>query len=90
MAKMLAIMDVMPEGVEVNLEDLKTEIKKAVEGFKAQFGEVKEEEVAFGLKRLKIVIITNEDENLDNLTDKVKQVEGVKSAEIVDIRRAIG
>ncbi len=87
---MLAIMDVMPEGVEVNLEELKVGIKKAVESFEAQFGEVKEEELAFGLKKLKVVIITNEDENLDNLAAKVKEVDGVKSAEVVDVRRAIG
>lgn len=90
MAKMLAIMDIMPEGVEVDLEELKASIKKAVESFEAQFGEVKEEELAFGLKKLKVVIITSEDENLDNLAAKVKEVDGVKSAEVVDVRRAIG
>ena len=90
MAQMLAIMDVMPEGIEVNLDELKESIKKVIENFEAKFGEVKEEEVAFGLKRLKIVIITNEDENLDLLTDKVRSVDGVKSAEVVDVRRAIG
>ncbi len=90
MAKMLAVMDVSPESVEVNLEELKENIKKAVESFEAEFGEAKEEEIAFGLKKLKIVIITNEDENLDLLTDKVKEVDGVKNADVVDIRRAIG
>ena len=90
MAKMLATMDVMPEGVEVNLDELKEKIKKAIESFEAEFGEVKEEEVAFGLKRLKVIIITSEDENLDLLTDKVREVDGVKSAEVVDVRRAIG
>ena len=87
---MLAVMDVMPESLEVNLEELKGNIKKAVESFEAEFGEVKEEEIAFGLKRLKVVIITNEKENLDLLEEKVKKVDGVKSANIVDIRRAIG
>ena len=90
MAKMLATMDVMPEGIEVDLEKLKKEIKKTVESFEAEFGEVKEEKVAFGLKRLKFIIITSEDENLDLLTDKVREIDGVKSAEVVDVRRAIG
>ena len=90
MAKMLAVMDVMPEGVEVNLEELKESIKKAVESFEAELGEVKVEEMAFGLKKLKVVIITNEEENLDNLSAKVKEVDGIKSAEVVDVRRAIG
>jgi translation elongation factor aEF-1 beta len=90
MGKMLAIMDVSPEGVEVNLEELKESIKKTIESFEAELGEIKEEELAFGLKKLKVVIITNEEENLDNLTDKVKSIDGIKSAEVVDVRRAIG
>ena len=90
MGKMLAIMDVSPEGVEVNLEELKENIKKTIESFEAELGEIKEEELAFGLKILKVVIITNEEENLDNLTDKVKSVDGIKNAEVVDVRRAIG
>jgi len=90
MAKMLAVMDVMPEGIEVKLDELKENIKKAVESFEAELGEVKEEEMAFGLKKLKVVIITNEEENLDNLTEKVRSVDGIKSAEVVDVRRAIG
>ena len=90
MARILAIIDVMPEGVEVNLEALKEEIKKEIEKFGAEFGEVKEEEVAFGLKRLKFVIISDEKADLDSLEEKIKQVKEVKNAEVVDIRRAIG
>lgn len=90
MARMLIILDIMPESVETNLEELTEKIKKEVENFEAEFGEVKEEELAFGLKRLKVVVITNEKENLDLLTEKVRKVDGVKSAEVVDIRRAIG
>jgi len=91
MAKILAIMDVMPENVELNLDELKEKVKKEIESFGAEFGEVKEEEVAFGLKRLKFVIISDEDKGgFDPLEENVRKIDGVKSAEIVDVRRAIG
>ena len=90
MAKMLVTMEVRPEGVEVNLDELKESIKKVIESFEAKFGDAKEEEIAFGLKKLKIIIITTEEEDLDVLEKKVKDVDGVKGAEVVDIRRAIG
>lgn len=90
MAQILAIMDIMPEDLSVDLNKLKTEIKKIIEKMKAKFGEVKEEEIAFGLKKLKFVIISDEKQDLNPLEEKIREVKGVKSAEIVDMRRAIG
>ncbi len=90
MAQMLAVISVMPEDLNVKLDVLREKIKKEIEKLGARFGEAKEEEIAFGLKQLKVVIISDEKQDLNAIEEKIRNVEGVKSAETIDIRRAIG
>lgn len=90
MAKILATINLMPDDIEVSLNGIKSKIKQAVERFGAQFGEIKEEDIAFGLKQLKLIIISDETKGLDPLEEKLKKIKGIKSAEVVDVRRAIG
>ena len=82
---------IMPENLEVNLEDLKTKIKGKVESFESGiFNEAKEEPIAFGLKALIITIALSEDEEVDSVENAIKEIEGVSSIELIDYRRAIG
>lgn len=90
MAKILATINLMPEDIEVSLSDIKSKIKQAVERFGAQFGEIKEEDIAYGLKQLKLIIISDETKGLDPLEERLRKIKGIKNAEVVDIRRAIG
>lgn len=91
MAKILATINVMPEGVEVDFEKLKEEVKKEIEKFGVEFGKVEEEEIAFGLKQLKFIIISDEEKGgLEGLEKKIEGIKDVKHAEVVDVRRAIG
>ena len=82
---------IMPEGIDTDLEILKTKIKTAIETFESGvFSEAKEEPIAFGLNALIITIALSEDEEVDSVENAIKEIEGISSVELIDYRRAIG
>lgn len=90
MAQVVATIKVMPESVEVDLNKLKDRVSEILKG-KVEVGKVEEEEVAFGLKSLNFVVVADEEKgSLDPLADEISKVEGVKSAEITNVTRAMG
>ena len=56
-------------------------------------GEIRKEveDIAFGLKALKITFVMDESiGSADALEEQLKEIEGVKSVETIDVRRALG
>ena len=92
MASVIATIKIMPESPEIDLNDIEKSAKKLIAEFAGE-GETKTEQepIAFGLKALKITFVMDEAKGSpDPLADKIKEIEGVNSAEIIDVRRAIG
>lgn len=90
MAKIVATLKVMPENIEADLEELKKNIVKLLEK-QVKVGRVEEEDVAFGIKALKFIVMADEEKgSLDPIAEKVSKIKGVKSAEITDVTRALG
>ncbi len=92
MANVIATVKIMPESPEVNLAKIEEEAKKIIADFAGE-GETKTEiePVAFGLKALKILFVMDEAKGSpDPVAEKINVLEGVNSAEISDVRRAIG
>ena len=82
---------IMPEGLDTNLETLKTKIKTAIETFKSGvFNDAKEEPIAFGLKALIVTIALSEDEESETVEKALSEIEGVSSIELIDYRRVVG
>ena len=82
---------IMPEGVDTDLENLKTKIKTAIETFESGvFNDAKEEPIAFGLKALIITIALSEDEESESVEKTLSEIEGVSSVELIDYRRVVG
>jgi elongation factor 1-beta len=82
---------IMPEGVDTNLEELTTEVKKTIESFESGvFNEAKEEPIAFGLKALIITIALSENEESDEVESALSKIPGVSSVELIDYRRVVG
>ena len=82
---------IMPEGVDTNLEELKSKIKTAIETFESGvFNEAKEEPIAFGLKALIVTIALSEDEESDAVEKALAEIEGISSVELIDYRRVVG
>jgi elongation factor 1-beta len=93
MAEAIITIKVMPENPEINLEDLEVKVKESIKEFIQEDSNMKTniEPVAFGLNSLNIIFVM--DESLgspDPLAEKVEGFEEVASAEIVDVRRALG
>ena len=82
---------IMPESIDTDLKELKTEIKKTVESFESGvFSEAKDEPIAFGLKALIITIALSEDEEADSVETAISKIPGVSSVELIDYRRVVG
>lgn len=92
MANAIVTVKIMPESPEVDLNALELKAKKEILAFAGK-GDTKTEiePIAFGLKAIKIIFIM--DEKLgspDVVSEKIEAYDEVASAEIIDVRRAIG
>lgn len=89
MGRLIAVFRLMPEGVEVDIEGIKAEVKKVTpKGAELQGWQVKP--VAFGLNALDVTLVMN-DEQEDVSTDKIEEaysgIPGVGSVQCTDVGR---
>ena len=92
MANVIITLKIMPDSVDVDLHKIEADAKKKIIDF-AGPGDTKIEEVpiAFGLKALQIIFVMDEDKgSTEKLEDDIKEIEGVKSVEVTDVRQAVG
>ena len=93
MANAIVTLRIMPEDVDVDLEKVKVEANKILDG-EVGGGDRREEivPVAFGLKALNLIFVMDEQNGSpDPIADKVRDgIEGVRSVEVTDVRRAVG
>lgn len=79
---------IMPESPETNLESIKQGIQEKLPD--AKNIKIEEQEIAFGLKALKVLLAWPEEQDSDIIENKLNEISGVSSATIEDIRRAFG
>lgn len=82
----------MPQSPEANLAELESRAKKEIIKF-CDSKEFKTEiqPIAFGLKALVILFVMDESRgSTEELENKIKDIEGVESVEVPDVRRAVG
>ena len=78
MGKISCVYKVMPEDAETDLEAIKDQIRDVLD-----VEDIGEEEVAFGLKAVKVsTITTDEDGGTDTVEEKLEKVENVQSIEL--------
>lgn len=83
-------MKIMPESPSTALKEIETKagtILKSNGGINPQF---RQEPIAFGLKSVIASFEWPEEKELEEIEKKIGEIRGVKSAEVSDIRRAIG
>ncbi len=91
MASVIITLRIMPESVETDLKCIEEKVKTFVSEYGGEVGKVEEKPVAFGLKALEIVFVSNEDiGSTDKLESNIASIPGVNSVEVTDVRRAIG
>ncbi len=73
---------VVPEGPDINLNELIEKIKNTID-----IKDVKEENIGFGLKNLKLMIIRPDaaGQGTDDIEDKLSGIDGVSSVRIDDV-----
>ena len=92
MANVIVTVKIMPISPDVDLAKIEEEAKKEIVSFAGE-GETKTEiePVAFGLKAVKILFVVDENKGSpDPVAEKIAAMDDVNSAEISDVRRAIG
>ncbi len=92
MAQVIVTIKIMPKSPDINLAKIGEKAVKEIKAFAGDTEIRKEEEpVAFGLKALKITFVMDENKgSTEAFEEKVRHISGVNSAEIVDVRRAVG
>ena len=91
MSQIVVSLKIMPGSPEIKLDNIESKVKEIIIKNVGE-GEMKTETVpvAFGLNSLNIIFVMSEDNKLDPIEDSIKNVEGVNSVEVIDVRRAIG
>ncbi|PIN79996.1 elongation factor 1-beta [Candidatus Woesearchaeota archaeon CG10_big_fil_rev_8_21_14_0_10_32_9] len=92
MASAIVTIKVMPASPETNMDELEIKVKQAIINFAGE-GETRTEvvPVAFGLKSLNVTFVMAEAKGSpDPLAEEIDSYEEVNSAEISDVRRAVG
>ena len=78
----------MPESPEVDLNKIREGAGEIAPKYEAKILDRDEiEPVAFGLKALKITLKLDENKGSEEINDEMSQIEGVSSAEVIDMRR---
>ena len=81
----------MPESPDVRLDEVELKAKEIIIEFGGEVGTIEKEPIAFGLVALRIVLSLDESKsNLDPLEEKLREIDGIISAQVVDVRRAVG
>ncbi len=92
MANVILTLKIMPESPSVDLASLQDSINKEINAFTGETETKAEtEDVAFGIKALKITFVMDENKgSTEALENKIKEMNEVSSVDVVDVRRAIG
>lgn len=78
---------IMPDSPEANLSEISEKAKAIIEKEQGKNIKVEEEPIAFGLKALIFTFAREENLEQDPLTDALRKLDHVNSAEIIDFRR---
>ena len=92
MANAIVTVKIMPVSPDVDLDAVEKTAKETIASFAGE-GETRTEiePIAFGLKAVKITFVIDEKKGSpDVISEKIEEIEGVNSAEISDVRRAVG
>ncbi len=92
MANVVVTLRIMPQSPEIDLKELEKKTKEEIVRFcNSREFRTEIQPVAFGLKALIILFVMDESKgSTEELENKIKELEGVESVEVPDVRRAVG
>lgn len=80
----------MPENLDSDLSKVENQAKEIIESSSGIYDSSEQIPIAFGLKSLQISFAYPEEKDIDEIGNKLSQIEGVSSVEMTDYRRALG
>ncbi|RMD67085.1 elongation factor 1-beta [Candidatus Pacearchaeota archaeon] len=89
MALTVVRVKVMPDGADIDLDELQQTASRLLEGNGASQLSASEEPVAFGLKALVFKFLWPEENGTEKVETLLSGIEGVSSVSIEDYRRAV-
>lgn len=79
MGKIACVFKLMPEDAETDLEEIKKQVREKVENVE----DMGEEEVAFGLKAIKLSCITTDEKGgTDYVENQLEEIDSLQSIEL--------
>ena len=92
MANAVVTLKIMPTSPDSNLDSIKESALEEIRAFNGNKDtRVSIEPIAFGLNAINIIFVMDESlGNPDAVSEKVAKIDEVNSAEITDVRRAVG
>jgi elongation factor 1-beta len=90
MAEVIITFKIMPEDLDVDLNNLEKDIKDFLNKH-GKVGRTEREKIAFGLEAINVMFIREESKgSTDFIEDNMRNIDGVQSVEVTDVRRTIG
>jgi len=91
MATVVVTLKIMPKSPDSSLETIQAKATEEIKAFGGEVGKAEIKPVAFGLKQILLYFVMDEAKgSTEPLEEKVKQIDGVASVDVIDVRRAIG
>jgi len=85
MGSVIVTFRIMPESIETDLEKIKNTLSEEIKPQRMETIPI-----AFGLNAIRIVKLVEEKEGeLDRITQRIKNIEGVKEVEILEMTRSL-
>ncbi|MFH1306608.1 MAG: elongation factor 1-beta [Candidatus Micrarchaeota archaeon] len=89
MGEVQLTLNVMPEkmeGFEKLKQDIMSKMKNETEGL-VKMCKIGEQDIAFGMKAVKVMIVVPDGEGVSKVEDKIKEIENVSSCDTVGVDR---
>ncbi len=92
MAKVVVTLKIMPRSTDADLEEIEKQAREKITAFAGETEQKAEiEPIAFGLKALNILFVMDESKgSTEFLETQIKEIPGIQSVDVTDVRRAIG
>jgi len=84
------ILRILPDSPKANIKEIEKDVKKTLEEKGAKNISFEEEEIAFGIKAIKVKFAWPEEKSTDIIENSLSKVKHVSSVKIEDYRRAFG
>jgi elongation factor 1-beta len=87
MGQVAITFEIMPEGIEVDLSEIKDTIQSGI-GDMCEIQNTEEKPIAFGLKALLMTVIVEDEEGImDKLEETIGSVPGVQNAKVTSLSK---